>query len=193
VRRQLLSLCACLAALAAGCGNDRAKAPDVDEPQAPKGTRAVDYPSAGLRFKVPRNWARSDGKAPLVATVSSGLATVAIWRYDRSEPLPRRPADLSFARDELVKAAQARDKTLALQSSQVLDVGGIHAVELLGDETIDGAPRRVRSTHLYDRAGKAEIVIDAYAPPERFERVNRKVFTPLLATLQVSAAGSSQG
>jgi hypothetical protein len=193
VRRALVSSCACLAALAAGCGNHRTKAPDVDEPLAPKGHLMADYPSAGLRFEAPRNWLRSTGQAPLVATVTSGLATVAIWRYDRTEPLPRRPADLSFAREELVKAAKARDKTLSLESSQVLDVGGIHGVELLGDETIDGAPRRVRSTHLYDRAGKAEIVIDAYAPPERFERVNRKVFAPLLASLKVGSAGSSQG
>jgi hypothetical protein len=192
VRRVLLSSCA-LAALAAGCGNQRAKAPDIDEPLAPKGQLTAEYSSAGLRFEAPRNWSLSRGNAPLVATVTSGLATVAIWRYDRSEPLPRRSVDLKFALDQLVNAAKARDKTLSLQSSQVLDVGGIHAVELLGDETIDGAPRRVRSTHLYDRAGKAEIVIDAYAPPERFERVNRKVFAPLLASLKVGSPGSSQG
>jgi hypothetical protein len=66
-------------------------------------------------------------------------------------------------------------------------------VELLGDETIDGARRRVRSTHLYDRAGKAEIVIDAYAPRASFERVNAKVFAPLLASLQVSSASSPHG
>jgi hypothetical protein len=192
VRRALLSSCACLAALAAGCGNHRAKTPDVDEPLAPTGHVTADYPGAGLSFQAPRNWARSTGQAPLVATVTSGLATVAIWRYDRTEPLPRRPVDLKFARDELVNAAKTRDKTLSLQSSQILDVGGIHAVELLGDETIDGAPRHVRSTHLYDRAGKAEIVIDAYAPPERFDRVNRKVFAPLLASLKVGSAGSSR-
>ena len=120
-----------------------------------------------------------------MGTFTSGAATIAIWRYPRSESLPKRKTDLEFARDQLVQAAKDRDKTLEVQTAQVRSIGGVQAVELVADETIDGARRRVRSTHLYDRG--MEVVIDAYAPPTRFDRVDRQVFAPLVASLKVSA------
>jgi hypothetical protein len=41
----------------------------------------------------------------------------------------------------------------------------------------------VRSTHLY--AYGAELVVDAYAPPGEFARVDRRVFGPMLRSLRV--------
>ncbi|MCA1690147.1 MAG: hypothetical protein LC720_06850 [Actinobacteria bacterium] len=59
------------------------------------------------------------------------------------------------------------------------------AVQLRGLETIDGQRREVRSTHLY--ADGAEVVIDAYAPPDQFRTVDRGVFHPLLRGLRLAA------
>jgi hypothetical protein len=192
VRRVPVLACACLALLgtllAAGCGTRRSKPDSVDKPAAPTRTETSRYPHVGLRFTAPVNWIRASGQPPLVTTITSGAATVAIWRYPRSEGLPKRKSDMEFARDELIKAAEDRDKTLQVQSSKVLTVGGVNAVELVADETIGGARRRVRSTHLYDRG--AEIVVDAYAPPVRFDRADREVFAPLVASLRIGAPNS---
>ena len=55
----------------------------------------VSDPAAGIRFKAPKNWRLAAGNAaPLVSSVVSGAATVAIWRYPRAGAAagdPRRP------------------------------------------------------------------------------------------------------
>jgi hypothetical protein len=47
----------------------------------------------------------------------------------------------------------------------------------------------VRSTHLFDRG--TEIVIDAYAPPGDFARVDRSVFQPLIRSVRLRAPTSN--
>jgi hypothetical protein len=80
---------AILLALAAGCGEDRTDPPDVTTPVTPAGTAAASYPDQGVTFAAPGGWRVRPGQPPLVATVQSGTATIAIWRYPRSERLPR--------------------------------------------------------------------------------------------------------
>lgn len=169
--------------LVAGCGNERSPAPDLATPKAPRGSVPGVFNAAGLRFRAPGNWDLRGGQAPLVAMLTSGDAAVAVWRYPRTEPLPSGDAQLERARRALLAAARARDRTLKVRRSRTLTLGRIPAVQLLARETIGGRPREVRSTHLY--AHGAEIVVDAFAPTASFARVDRAVFLPVLASLQV--------
>lgn len=173
---------------AGGCGNRRQHPPDVARTRRPGHATRVDFPQAGLSFRAPGNWLRREPGPPLVTTILSGRAVVAVWRYPRSQPLPVAPAALEQARLDLVDGVRVRDPAARIETSKVVQVGGAKGVELLASETIDGAPRRVRSTHLYDRG--AELVIDAYAPPATFPGVDRTVFRPLVASLKLRAPGS---
>src|SRR5207249_1358151 len=81
----------------------------------------------------------------------------------------------------LLVAATARDRSLRVVTSRMVTVGGAKGVELVANERLSSHPREVRSTHLY--AHGAELVVDAYAPPSQFARVDRTVFRPLLRSL----------
>ena len=101
----------------------------------------------------------------------------------RSEPLPRENEALETAQASLEAAVKARDSTFALEGSKRVEVDGAPAIELRGTERIAGRERRVRSTHVFAKG--AEVVLDAYAAPEDFERVDKEVFDPLLASLRI--------
>lgn len=180
----LLSLAA-LSGLAAGCGNDKQDPPDVTTVGPALGTDGVSYPKAGIEFDAPRGWNIDAGKAPLVVTVQTGRAAVGIWRYPRTEPLPKTKAELLAARDALLGAARARDNGFRELKTGLTEVDGAPAVQVRGVETIEGQQRTVRSTHVYTRG--AEIVIDAIAPNPEFRRVDAIIFRPLLRTLKISA------
>jgi hypothetical protein len=167
---------------ATGCGDSRVPAPRVAPPAPPAGKRTVD-PGYGVTFVRPANWAAGTSAPPQLATVASGQAFVVVWRYARQETLPATPAALDRARRALIAASRARDPSLRVTSSRTVTVGGAPGVELLADERIGTARREVRSTHLY--AYGAELVLDAYAPPAEFPRVDRTVFVPLLTSLRV--------
>jgi hypothetical protein len=171
-------------ALLAGCGNDRTPVPDVVTPGPPIGAAQVRYPEAGISFLAPGGWRLTPGTAPLVVTAQTGQATLAVWRYPRTEPLPRTSAQLRAARDALVAEAKRRDPTFKLEHGSVTEVGGAPAVQLRATETINGLPRKVRSTHVYARG--AEIVFDAYTAAEHFDRVDQQVFRPVLRTVKLS-------
>jgi hypothetical protein len=169
----------------AGCGNSRTAPPDLSVALPPAGFTRASFPSTGLSLRTPANWEVQPGSPPLVVAVRSGLASVAVWRYPRTQTLPRSSADLRRALRRLVAAVRARDATFRLASAGVVAVAHRGAIQLRGLETIDGQRREVRSTHVY--AHGAEVVIDAYAPPSQFRRVDRQVFHPLLRGLKVSA------
>jgi hypothetical protein len=170
-----------LSAAVAGCGNDRTEPGDVTTP-APAGA-LVDarFPEHGIAFKAPGGWNLSKGQAPLVATVQTGQATVAVWRYPRSEELPDSKAELRAALDALLQAAGQRDPTFEAIRSAPAEIAGEPGVQIRARETVDGQRRIVRSTHVY--ANGAEIVIDAFAAPSSFRRVDAEVFRPLLRSL----------
>jgi hypothetical protein len=83
-----------------------------------------------------------------------------------------------------VARVEARDPSFSLDRSRVTRRGGAAAVELTGRQTIDGRPVRVRSSHVYFEG--AEIVLDAYASPGDFPRVDAAVFEPALRSLTLS-------
>lgn len=172
--------------LLSGCGNAQQPSPDVRTPGPAFGSEVVPYPQAGLTVRrAPAGWARSGGVPPAVVTIATGEATIGIFRYPRSETLPRTRAQLDAAATALVAAAKARDPTFTEIKRARLKVDGRPAVQIRGTETIDGQPRTVRTTHVY--AFGAELVIDAYAPAKDFRRVDTEVFRPLLAALTIRA------
>lgn len=188
--RALLVIASGLAAIAiSGCGNERTRPPDPLVPATPHGTVRGYFPAAGLRLRHPANWDERPGRAPLVATIGSGTAAVAIWRYPRSEALPRGTKALEAARKALVHAARKRDPALRVSSAQVTRVDGRDAIELLVTERIAGHVRRVRSVHVF--AAGSEVVIDAYASPPLFDRLDRRAFRPLIASTRISAPRTS--
>ena len=173
-----------LAALGAGCGNERTPVPDVVTPDPPRGTRVVEIRAAGVRFSAPFNWPDLQPQGQRVGGIQNKRATLAVWRYPRTEPLPRTAAELREARRLLIERVKRRDPTFVLRSSRTLRRGGARTIELVGRQTVAGLPFEVRSAHVF-HAG-AEIVVDAFAPPEHFARVDRTVFAPLLDTLKLS-------
>jgi hypothetical protein len=175
-------------ALAAGCGNERTPVPEVSAPEPPQGRRIVDLPQDGITYRAPGNWrdvARAD---PLVGGVQSRRGTLAIWRYPRTQPLPDTTVKLRRVRDLLVERVRARDPTFELARSRLTRRGGARAIELTGAQTVAGRRVQVHSAHVFGEG--AEVVLDAYAPPADFARVDRTVFEPLLSSLELRAPGT---
>jgi hypothetical protein len=173
-----------LAVAGGGCGNDRTPAPGTARPLSPQGSARISFPQAGVRFAAPGRWDRTPGQAPLVTTVTSGRATVAVWRFPRTEPLPRTADDMRRARRGLLGAAKARDPSFRSRDARATRVGGHRALEVRGSGTVEGQARTLRSLHVFAFGG--EVVVDALAPPGDFARVDREVFRPLLRSLRLT-------
>jgi hypothetical protein len=183
VRRSLALIS--LVLLAAGCGTEPGKPPAVTTPKDASGWTDQDLPTQGLKFQRPNAWRYTPGTPPLLATMSSGLATIALWRYPRNEPLPTTPEELSEARDALVAAAKLRDPTFKVIKAKGTRAAHQPAVVIVADETIAGQPRRVRSTHIY--AAASEIVVDAFAPADQYVKVEDPIFRELVRSILISA------
>jgi hypothetical protein len=181
VRRTLIAIVAVV--LLGGCGNDRTSSPDIGRIPPPKGFRDVKFAQQGVFFRAPTNWRIIEGDVPQVATVAVGDAQIAVWRYVRSEPLPETQDQLTAARDALVAQVQARDTTFRLKSSRLVMKDGLRGVELVGSSTNQGRRRRVRSLHAYGQG--AEVVVDAFAPPKVFPRVDKETFGPVARSLKL--------
>ncbi|MBA2350163.1 MAG: hypothetical protein H0V81_17960 [Solirubrobacterales bacterium] len=182
VRRLITALA--LAAALGGCGKERTKAPDVATPGPPLGSNASSFPAAGLEFAAPAGWDLQPGTPPLVATITTGRATIAVYRYPRTEPLPRTKGELDDAAAALAGAALQRDTTYKELARGRLEVDGKPAVVLRATETVGDQPRTVRSTHVY--AFDGEVVVDAFAPAADFKRVDEEAFRPFVRSLMLS-------
>ncbi|HEY6759371.1 MAG TPA: hypothetical protein VI318_07765 [Baekduia sp.] len=168
------------AAALAGCGGSSSNDTTATTAQV---TGA--FPRAGITFTPPADWNLDAGSGHLVATAQAGQATVAIWRYARTETLPTSKLELQAARDELVDASAQRDASFEKIKTAATTIAGQPAVQIRAREHIAGQPRTVRSTHIY--AHGAEYVIDAYADADSFRSVDAQVFRPLLRSVHVSA------
>jgi hypothetical protein len=177
-------LATALAVGVTGCANERTAPPDVATPGPPLGSLDVSYPKFGIEFVAPKGWHVTEGSGTLVTTVQTGQATVAIWRYPREEPLPATAEAIRRARRELIAAAKRRDKTFKVGTSRLIRLRKAPAIQLVGRETIGGRRFRVRSTHVF--AHGAEVVVDEYAPPQFFSRLDKTVFKPVLRSLRIS-------
>jgi hypothetical protein len=165
-----------------GCGNSRARPPDTATPELPRGTKQTDVDAAGVRFSSPANWPDLPPLGRRVGGVQSRTATVAVWRYPRSEPLPADRAALREVLGLLVDRVKRRDPTFELRAARLVRRGEAPGIEVLGRQTIAGRRFGVRSSHLFSRG--AEVVIDAYAPAAQFGRLDRAVFRPLLRSVR---------
>jgi hypothetical protein len=173
-----------MAMVACGCGNDRAVPPDTRMPEMPVGSRLTVLDRAGVRFTSPGNWAVLDPQGARAGGVRSRTATVAVWRYKRTEPLPDDAAALRRVRKLLVERVRSRDPSFELRSARLVRHAGARGIELVGSQTIAGRRVGVRSSHLFARRG--EIVVDAYAPTDWFARLDAGVFRPLLRSMRPS-------
>lgn len=169
----------------AACGNDKTEPPNVTTPGKSLGAVPTTIPSQGIAFDAPGGWNVDLGEEPLVASVATGQATVAVWRYPRTEKLPKSKLELTAAKEALLKAAKQRDPTFTEIKSAATTIADLPAVQIRARETIAGQPRVVRSTHIY--AFGAEIVIDAYASADVFRRVDADAFRSLLRSLKITA------
>jgi hypothetical protein len=186
VRLVLISVVGAI--LLAGCGDSQTPRPDTGLIPAPKGFRPVAYAAQGVRLRAPVNWRIVQGTGSQLATIAIGDAQIAIWRYPRSEPLPVTRPQLDAARRALVAQVRRRDATFKLTSSRVVERHGLRAVEIVGQGTNEGQRRAARSLHAY--ANGYEIVVDAFAPPRDFARVDRQTFGPVTRSLRLRAAAS---
>ena len=178
------ALTAALAAtLVAGCGADRLATPDASRPYTIEGPALREFPAAGVSFQAPADWRFDLGTEPLVATTSSGTATVAIWRYPRTEPLPRDGVALDQADGALRQAVKTRDERFRVQRSRRVRVDGAGGIQLVGIGQVAGRERQVRSTHVYAKG--AEYVIDTYAATRDFALMDRTVFRPLVRSFKI--------
>ena len=179
---------ACLAVIAAAvlgaCGNEPKGPPVVTTPKEAFGF--VDYgrPEQGVAFQRPSAWRITPGTAPLLATMSSGLVTISVWRYPRSEPLPETLEELTVATDALVAAAEARDPSFEVIKAKGTRAAHHPAVVIIADETVAGQPRRVRSTHIY--AAGSEVVIDAFAPEDQYALVEDPIIRVLVRSFKIT-------
>lgn len=173
--------------LIAGCGNDRTPPPDIGAIPAPKGFRAAIYGEQGITFRVPSNWRIVQGSAPHVATVAIGDGQIGVWRYPRTEPLPETRPQLHAARLALVAQIKRRDATFKLASTRLIVKPGLRAVEVVGvaaNLTNADARRSMRSLHAYGYG--SEVVLDAFAPPKQFARVDKQTFAPVTRSLKLA-------
>jgi len=173
------------AAVLAGCGEARTRPPDVGRPADPRGSQTVALAGAGASFTGPANWRPVPSQPPLEGGLRSGTATVAVWRYPRSEPLPADRDELEQARTRLLERVRQRNPTFVVRTSELTRLGGASGILLTGRQTVGGRSYDVRSAHLF-KAG-AEVVVDAYARPADFARVDRAAFQPLMRSLRLEA------
>ena len=172
----------------AGCGNSRTPVQPGSGNTA-AGFRTMHYPSVGISLQAPASWSATSGQGPLIATFTSGASVVALWRFPRDVAPPSGQAALQRARKTLIHKAVLRDPRLSLIRSNITRVDGAPAIELDAIEHINGRQRRVRSTHVFEP--RAEVVLDAYAPPEAFRSVDHTVFSPLRHSLLLSGTSTA--
>jgi hypothetical protein len=168
--------------LLAGCGEQRKTAVDVVHPDAPAGFS--DSTVTGVTFRRPTNWMDLEAAPPLEGGVRSKTATVAVWRYPRTEPLPEGRSALEEAKTRLLERVHQRSPTFTVRTSEVKSLAGVQGIEVTGRQIVAGFTVDVRSAHVFKDG--AEVVVDAYAPPGDFARVDRTVFVPLIASLRLS-------
>ena len=186
----LLALPVVAAMAFAGCGNQVEPVGSL-APTPSKETRSLEYPRAGLTLSLPADLEVGEVGPPGVFRAGVGAGFVSAFAYRRKEQLPRTDTQLEAARRRLVDAAEERGDSYDSISSTTTEVGGSKAVELVGDQTISRARLRTRSLHVYE--GRAEYVIELAVPIADFDRLDRAVFSPIEASLEVTGEVREEG
>ena len=92
-------------------------------------------------------------------------------------------AELEGAKDRLVEAVKVRDPDYRVRSAAVTEVAGAPAIDVEGEQVLSRRDLRTRSVHVF--TGGVEYVIEAIAPPEDYDLVERRVMDPLLDSLEL--------
>ena len=155
--------------------------PDTARAAPAHGFRTLTLSRAGVSLATPDNWTVTGQGAPLVVTLNSGPAVVALWRWRRPGAPPTTVTALSRARHALLAAVRAKGRGVTVLGSGETRVSGARAIVLAARERINGEVRRVISTHVYVRG--SEFVLDEYAPSSQYAAVAGSVFAPVLRSL----------
>ena len=184
LRGAVLALLVAAPVIAAGCGSGPTPQPSVARPALDPTSQPTALAGGGV-IDLPATWkitTPADG-GPLIALATSGQGFIAVWRYARTEPLPVTRADLRNTRRSLRNAVLARDPQFKLYAA-ILRPGPPPAVEIIGTGRLAGAPRAIRSLHVYS-AG-SETVVDCVAPVSEAAQFASTICDPALQSLQVS-------
>ena len=174
----------------AACGTERQTVPAETVGQdAPH--NQFRFGSVGLRIELPRVASPAQRKAPGVFRASLGESFIAAYAYRRREQLPRDARELEAARRRLVSQIRKRDSSFRLVRSRATQVAGARALEVVGDQRIDGGTFRTRSLHAYK--GQGEYVLDMLAPLHDFPAMDRSFFSPAVRSLEVSGKIERRG
>lgn len=184
--RSISAGAAALALLLAGCGNRPAAIPRLVSPAPPPGFHLTTYGAAGLRLAVPLSWTTTSVSPPQVTVLNSGEAVISLWRYRLPEALPTTPSRLERASRRLIAAALRREPEVRVLSATLGTVNGHPSVDLYANERIGAIRQRVRSIHVFTPT--TEVVLEEYAPPSVFDRVDRQVFEPVRRSLIILAS-----
>lgn len=133
---------------------------------------------------MPASWTITTGPAegPELLRATSGQGAVVVWRYPRTEPLPRTRRDLRNARRNLREAILERDKDFKVSAALLRDEPEL-GVEIAGVGTLAGARRSIRSLHVY--ANASETVVDCIGPLGESAQFDTTICVPVLDSLSV--------
>jgi hypothetical protein len=179
--RSIAPLALLCCALVAGCGDDDSGQTTTARIAPPQ---RVDYGQYGISFRTDPSWSVNGGLRPHVSAIASGAASVAIWRFPRTERLPRTRLELRQALRSVVASARRRDTTFRRIEGHTMRVDGRPAIEIRATDRLDGRQRATRTLHLY--AYKAEIVVEGWTAPTDAARADRVLFDPLLRSLRIA-------
>ncbi len=168
------------------CGSSRGEAPKLSTvPAAPKKLKTFVLDGADVAFPYPSNWEVKRRSTPGVATVSTGGASATVWAY-RTQALVVLPVDQRDALARVLASLKRRDPGFQVEDATIETREGLPAIEILGETEINGHDVRIRSSHVWK--GDGEYVIDQFADPIQYPKVDREVFTPMLDGLKVGGA-----
>ena len=159
--------------------------PSLTRSAPPGGYRTLQFPAAGVSIAAPQSWRVIPVRPPLLTTVASGDAVIALWRYPRTAPPPDTEASLAAARSSLLRAVHARQRTVRVVGSRITRVDGAPAIEFDALETIGGKSRQVLSTHVFQPTG--EVVLEEYAPPGLLRQIRHPLFAQVRGSLALIA------
>jgi hypothetical protein len=158
--------------------------PSLTRPAAAHGYRTLRFADADVSVSLPAGWSQVAEHPPLLTTLTSGDAVIALWRHPARQPPPASASALGAAGARLIQAIDARGSSARVLGWRVARIDGSPAIELTAFEQIAGQPRQVLSTHLFTRSGEA--VLEEYAPPAVFRAVRAGVFARVRHSLTIT-------
>jgi hypothetical protein len=184
VPARLAPIAVLLACLSAGCGAERAAGPGELLPAGAPLTKH-EFAQVGMTVSLPAAMTVQEPRpSPSVFRATYADWYVAAFAYLRREQIPRKRAEVAAARRRLLSEVRRRDRRFKVVRSGATKVSGAPAVELVGDQTLSRAKLRTRSVHVYK--GKAEYVLELVAPTGVFAELRRRVFDPVVRSLEVT-------